>query len=47
MVKPILCFADKLSGKNGFNSGLPVSSVLEKDKIHKEIKNRYGAQSRP
>jgi hypothetical protein len=33
--------------KNGFNSGLPVSPVLKKDKIPKEIKNRYGAQSRP
>jgi hypothetical protein len=33
--------------KNGFNSGLPVSSVFEEDKIPKEIKNRHEAQSRP
>jgi hypothetical protein len=33
--------------KNGFNSGLPVSPVLEKDKIPKEIKNGHEAQSRP
>jgi hypothetical protein len=33
--------------KNGFNSGLPVSPVLKKDKIPKEIKNRHEAQSRP
>ena len=33
--------------KNGFNSVLPVYPVFEEDKIPKEIKNRYGAQSRP
>jgi hypothetical protein len=33
--------------KNGFNSALPVYPVLEEDKIPGEIKNRYGAQSRP
>jgi hypothetical protein len=33
--------------KNDFNSGLPVSPVFEEDKIPKEIKNRYEAQSRP
>jgi hypothetical protein len=33
--------------KNGFNSVLPVSPVFGKDKIPKEIKNRYEAQSRP
>jgi hypothetical protein len=33
--------------KNGFNSGLPVSPVLEEDKMPNEIKNRHGAQGRP
>jgi hypothetical protein len=33
--------------KNGFNSVLPVYPVFEEDKIPKEIKNRYEAQSRP
>jgi hypothetical protein len=33
--------------KNGLNFGLPVSPVLEEDKILKEIKNGHEAQSRP
>ena len=33
--------------KNGFNSSLHVSPVLEEDKIPTEIKNTHEAQSRP
>jgi hypothetical protein len=33
--------------KNGFNSGLSVSLVLEEDEIPEEIKNRHEAKSSP